>query len=259
MDADSGMLIVTIVATLLSVGSAIYTFRQSQHLASSGFKAAEDLKSDLVALLAALRSITYKGTVASQDNLSRDIGSELARVRDFQTSPSGYALSALAAERGSGTGADAGSWRVLGLSFAELTGLAPDTQSRDGGMALAARQWASEIETTLGNLTAADVDLMAGKITNLAAIIGSLKETRHLDMVLGIWFRLFDERRSAANPTLALDRLRQIKAAGVKDPDLDMWLALLDDDKDGMQKALDAGAAIDLQLGQLLERYKNVS
>lgn len=258
MDADMGMLVVTVIATLLSVGSAIYTFRQSQHLAGSGFRAAEDLKSDLVALLAALRSITYKGTAASQDNLPRDITMELERVREFQTSPSGYALSALAAERGSGNAPDSGNWRVLGLGFAELTGLTLDPQSQDGRAALAARRWSSEIETTLGNLTAEDVRLMASKISDLAAIIGSLKETRRLDMVLGIWFKVFDERRNAANPALALGRLRELKAKGVNDPDLDMWLGLLEDDKDAMQKALDAGAATDVQLPQLLERHKGV-
>ena len=106
MDQIDWTLVVSVVATVVAVLSAVYAYTQARHLAGSGFKASEDLKADLVTLLAALRSLIYKGISASQDGKPRNISLELERVREFQTSPSGHALAALAAERGSGDGAD---------------------------------------------------------------------------------------------------------------------------------------------------------
>jgi hypothetical protein len=183
------------VAVVVSASSAIYTFRQSRQLASSGFKTAEDLKVDLVALLAALRSSIYKGIAASEKNEPKDVSVELERIRGFQTSPSGYALAALAAERGSGSDPDAGRWRILGLQFAYLGGVVDSSKQSDGSVAREVRRWSTEIETTLGTLTLDDVDWMAGKIGDLPSVTASLVETRGKDLIAGSWFKIAEERR----------------------------------------------------------------
>jgi hypothetical protein len=254
MSTDDLSVVVAVVAIVVSVVSAIHTFSQSRHLASSGFKAAEDLKVDLVTLLAALRSITYKGIAASQDGKPRDISQELERVREFQTSPSGYALAALAAERGAGDGADAGRWRVLGLEFAELAGL-DISKPEDAGAALAARSWATEIETTLSALAPGDVDAMARKVSNLPAMIGSMRQTRTQDMVLRLWFDVDSEQRGNQNRERELARLHALKADGVEDPDVDMWIATLTDDPDLLQKSLNSGADLSVTMPQLFKRH----
>jgi hypothetical protein len=255
MSAEGWSVVVAGVAIVVSVGSAIYTFWQSRHLAGSGFKAAEDLKADLVALLAALRSIIYKGISSSQDNKSRDISVELKRVREFQTSPSGYALAALAAERGAGKQEDAGHWRVLGLQFAELAGM-QELNEGDASVVLRARNWSTEIETTLGGLTLDDVEWMASKVGNLPSMTTSLRHTRSRDMVLRSWFEISEERRAEADPQINLRKLLTLKARGVEDPDVDLWIALLNDDKDNLQKALDAGAHVNATMEHVLGRHR---
>jgi hypothetical protein len=148
---------VAVAAIVVSAGVGMYvlwaTSRQSRRLAGSGFKTVEDLKVDLVALLAALRSAIYKGIAADQSGEPQDVSHELERIRAFQTSPSGYALAALAAKRGSGSDPHAGRWRTLGLHFAELGGIVDSPPHADRSVALTARHWSTEIETTLGSIT----------------------------------------------------------------------------------------------------------
>lgn len=258
MSANAWAVVVAVVSLAVAGTAAFYTYRQTRHLAGSGFKTAEDLKVDIVALLAALRSVIYKGIAASQDDRSRDVSSELERLRDFQTSPSGYALGAFAAERGSGTSEDAGRWRVLGLQFAELCGLVIPATQADGSLVLRARHWATEIETTLGSLTAQDVDWMAAKVGNLPSMVASLVETRSRDMVANLWFGVAAQRRDEADPQAQLGRLQKLKLSGIDDPDLDLWIATLTDDTALLAKALGDGADTSITLGGLLERYDDV-
>jgi hypothetical protein len=185
---------VAVAAIVVSAGVGMYvlwaTSRQSRRLAGSGFKTVEDLKVDLVALLAALRSAIYKGIAADQSGEPQDVSHELERIRAFQTSPSGYALAALAAKRGSGSDPHAGRWRTLGLHFAELGGIVNSPPHVDRSVALTARHWSTEIETTLGSITLDDADWMAEKVGDLPTMIASLAQTREDDMVLGIWFKV---------------------------------------------------------------------
>lgn len=255
MTANDWSVVVAVVAVVVAGGSAVYTVRHSRRLASSGFKTAEDLKVDLVALLAALRSAIYKGIAASQDNKPRDVSVELERIRAFQASPSGYALAALAAERGSGSDRAAGRWRVLGLQFAELGGAVSDPHQSDGAVTLEMRHWATEIETTLSTVTLQDVDWMALKIGDLRSMITSVVETRDKDMVARIWFELAEQRRRESDPQSQLDELRTLEASGVDDPNIVFWIAMLTDDLDLLEKALAAGADRSLTANQVIKRH----
>lgn len=189
---------VAVAAILVSAGVGVYVLwassRQSRRLAGSGFRTVEDLKVDLIALLAALRSAIYKGIAAAESNEPRDVSHELERIRTFQTSPSGYALAALAAKRGSGSDPHAGRWRTLGLHFAELGGIVDSPSNVDRSVALAARYWSTEIETTLGSITLDDANWMAERVSDLPTMIASLAETREEDMVLGLWFKVAGDR-----------------------------------------------------------------
>lgn len=256
MSVEEWSLVVAVVAIVVSVASSAYTFLQSRHLAGSGFKAAEDLKVDLVTLLAALRSIVYKGIAASQDGNPRDLSLELEQVRQFQTSPSGYALAALAAEQGTADGSDSGRWRVLGLQFAELAGLTTP-QPLEIGTVLAARYWATEVETTLGCVTLEHVDWMARKVADLPAMIGSLRQTRSQDMVLNVWYEIAARRRADGDPASRLPQLQALKKCGINDPDLDMWISLITDDSAALQMALAAGANQAVTVDQVLDRHRS--
>jgi hypothetical protein len=49
--------------------------------------------------------------------------------------------------------------------------------------------------------------------------------------------------------------LERLKAAGHDDPDIDFWLAMLANDKDGMARALDNGANVDGTVEEIVQRY----
>ena len=122
-------------------------------------------------------------------------------------------------------------------------------------MALWARHWATEIESTLELLRADDVNWMAKKVSDLPAMIASIVETRSKDMVASIWFEVADKRRVEADPARQLERLQVLRASGVVDPTLDFWIAFLTHDSAQVEKALKRGADRTISVAALIARY----
>jgi hypothetical protein len=257
MSSGSWAVVVAIVAVAVSAAAAWYTTQKGRELATAGFRAGEDMKADLVALIAALRSLILKGIQSSQDGEYRDVRADVEAVRRFQNSPSGLGLSLLAAERGSTSEPMSGSWRVLGLRMADLTGISLTDQAT-AETTLECRQLATGIEQTLSLIKQTDVDWVTSKIRNLDELVTTLVDTRSKDLILGIWFGIFARNEAQSDPARYLAELEQLESANVDDPDLRLWLAVLRDQPDEGEKATKEGASLATTVDELLQRHADV-
>jgi hypothetical protein len=254
INAGSWAVVVAVVAVVASAISAWYTVKKSTEAVTAGFRASEDVKADLVGLIAALRSLILKGIQSDQDGKYRDVQADIEAVRRFQTSPSGLGLSLLAAKRGSSSEPTSGNWRVLGLEMADLTGIVLTDQAT-AATTLTCRKLATGIEQTLSLIKQEDVDWVTSKIRDLDVLLTTLVDSRSQDMILGIWFGIFTQNQNQTYPAKFLPQLEKLEAAGVDDPDLQLWLALLRDQPDEGKKALESGASPATTIDDLLKRH----
>jgi hypothetical protein len=257
MSAGGWAVVVAVVAVVVSAVAAWYTTQKSRETATAGFRAGEDIKADLVALIAALRSLILKGIQSSQDDEYLDVQADLEAVRRFQTSGSGLGLSLLAAERGSTSEPMSGNWRVLGLNMANLTGIALTDQAT-GATNLKCRELATDIEQTLSQITQTDVNWVTSRMRKLDALVTTLVDTRGKDFILAIWFQIYARNKVQADPAKYLAELEQLESAGVDDPDLRLWLAILRDQPDKGERALKEGASRATSVNELLQRHADV-
>jgi hypothetical protein len=245
------MAIAALIVSIVAILVAGFVARQVE---SSGFKAEEQFKADLVNLLAALRGLIVKGILADQDQEPRSTATELDVIRGFQASTSGIALSAWAVEKGVGDGPVPGRWRTLSMNLGELAGAMQSGKAEDN---VRLRDGATEVELTLDDLASKEVRIISRKVGDLPAFFGSLKETRQKDILLRPWFEIYNEIRLESDPKLRLPQLEALRAAGVDDPDLDLWLAFLNDDVPGLKRALDRGANKGISPGEVLRRHES--
>ncbi len=243
-----------IAALIVSIVAIIVAGLVARQVETSGFKAEEQFKADLVNLLAALRGLIIKGILTDQDQEPRSTATELDVIRGFQASTSGIALSAWAVEKGVGDGLVPGRWRTLSINLGELAGAMHSSEAADN---LHLRNRATEVELTLDALEPQEVRIISRKIGDLPALFGSLKETRQKDILLGQWFKIYSERALKSDPKLLLPQLEALRTAGVDDPDLDFWVAFLNDDVPGLKRALDRGANKGVSPGEVLRRHES--
>jgi hypothetical protein len=98
---------------------------------------------------------------------------------------------------------------------------------------------------------------MAQRVGDLPSMIASLVETRHKDMLLRLWFEQADEQRADRDPQQSLATLLDLRAAGVDDPNVNLWIGFLTDDADLAAEAIAAGADRSLTVEQIVTPHKN--
>src|SRR6266849_672263 len=253
--------ILAIVALVIAVLSAIGTVRATYQVARSGFRASESVLTDLATLLAALRSIATKGAIVMGEGRTTPIpiDTELDTVRSFVTSTCGLALALHAAEVGSAGAPDdprAGAWRILRFHLTNLAAM-QITSSSDNQ---AAARFALDIERTVSTLDKEAIKSVRQQIKNLPQVLTSLENSRKQDILLAALDQTVSLQPQADNHQKAYERLRQLRDSGVQDPDVDMFLAVErgDDGIAELQDAIDRGAQVNVTLGEVLSRYKDV-
>jgi hypothetical protein len=226
----------------------------------SGFQAEEKFKTDLVALLSALRSIMVKSVLSDQDSTPYCFEKELDTVRNFQVSTSGLALTGWAA-RQSKTGlqkdVDAATkrWRTLVMDLSTLSGVTDD-DAKQGGSAFndKIRHLAATVEFTIGDLTEETVRAIARDIRDLPGKFPISNDTRGTLLTALTDQFLHDEE--SRNLTVERQRLAYLRNSGIDDPDIDLFLAVFDENADDVIAAIDRGANTSVTLGDVLSRYE---
>lgn len=256
------MAIAALVISIVSVFAALYAARVAHHVEESGFKAEEQFKADIVALLSALRSIIVKGTLSADDSTSRSVEREIEIVRTFQASTSGLALAAWAARRGAnGESKDvaAGRWRTLSLNLGNIAGVTADgTEQGNVAFNVKLRGWATAVELALEDLTEDSVMAISKNIGDLPGAFAALRESRENDVILKIWFEIYKSEEESNKPENQRGKLEYLRGMGIDDPDIDMGLAFLDDDVEAFKAAIGRGANSAGSINEILARYEEV-
>ena len=258
--------IAAFAVSVIALFAGLYASRVARHVEESGFKAEEQFKADMVALLSALRSIIVKGSLSAADSTPLSVEKEIDTIRTFQASTSGLALATWAARQGSigaSKDATAGRWRTLSLNLGNLAGAIED-DTKQGGAAfnVMLRSWATEVELTLEDLTENSVRIISKNIGDLPGTFAALKESRENDILLKAWFDVYRREKDSRSPEIQRRRLKQLQESGIDDPDLDMWLALLSDSAesvDDLKAALDRGANSAVSLSEVLARHEGTA
>lgn len=248
-----------IAAMVISILSALSSARTSYQVNGSGFRASHALLTDLATLLAALRSISVKGAMVmgEQRKTPIPIDTELATLRTFLTSTSGLAVSLYAGKIGSVGAPDdprAGAWRVLRMNFTNLAAMTLTTASDNQ----VAGVQALEIERTLSALNRKSIKGIRHEIKNLPNVLSSLADSRQHDVLLKALDEVTAKRKTEADFGTERQRLRQLKTSGIDDAELDLWLAMLENDLPAGKDALARGADPNISLGKVLDRYRDV-
>jgi hypothetical protein len=253
------MTIAAFVVSVIALFVGLYAGRVALHVEESGFKAEEQFKADLVALLSSLRSIIVKGAINAASSSPLSIEKEIDVIRDFQASTSGLALAAWAARQGSaGDSRDqtAGRWRTLSIDLGNLSGATGNDVEQGAASNARIPNWATSVELTLEDLTEDSVRAISRNIRDLPGTFADLKVSRENDILLKSWFKIYQDKEQAGSPEVQRRRLEDLRDSGVDDPDVDAWLAVLSGNVDDLKAAVGRGANTATDLNEVLARYE---
>lgn len=242
-------LCVSLAAITVSCIVAIFATRASYEVSSSDYRAEQQVKSDTAVLLSTLRSIMHKSGILIAREDSVDISYETKMISNFLTSETGLAYSAWVNERSVNAHEEGRSgeiWRLFFLYLAELS-VMTDPYS--------AAHRAADIELLFDELTEEDIKRIAAFNSDLVKTIAGMSENRDGNVLAAIF--VGKSRDMLTQREQLPDKLQYLKKLGIKDPDIDLFLALYSEDRDvgAVEAALEAGANVNMTDGALLNKY----
>ncbi|OBH41728.1 spermidine/putrescine ABC transporter ATP-binding protein [Mycobacterium intracellulare] len=118
---------------------------------------------------------------------------------------------------------------------------------------------ALELERTLSALDKKAIKQIRRDIRNMPNVLSSLTNSRQDDVLLTALESVISDQKATAGLGAVGKRLRQLKASGVEDADIDLRLAMEDEDFEAAKNALERGADPSKSLGEVVDRYKNMN
>jgi hypothetical protein len=236
------------IATAFALVAAIVAISAGVWVTTSDYKAEQAVKADTARIRAALRSILAKGALLTQKDAGQPVGldfkTERKTLNDFLSSTTAFGYWAWVEDRGKKTPVGTEEpWRAFFLYVASLL---------DAGKTPADRakmlRWAAELESLLATLKAAEIDRISSYVADLAGALGTARESSDtlLTAVRDVYGRGSGrgDLEVAADGDAAVSRRKfgHLRAKGVADPNVDMFIAVFDNDVEGLRVALDAGA-----------------
>lgn len=225
---------------------------------SSDFRAEERVKEDVARLLASLRSIYLKAAWLTQQRDQGDsrhaslFNGERQVLQEFlnsTTAPAFYALEGrISAEKGSRPE----EWRVFSLYVIDIL-----CSPMPAAYQLIARR-AVRAEHLLTQLRREDVAAMSADVSDLSRAIEEFARNRSETTLARAAYEVFGgEDDEEATSRSAMESLKELKDQGIEDPDIDLFLGVDANDLASVQKAVDAGANVNVTMEELLSRYKD--
>jgi hypothetical protein len=235
-------------AALLVSGVALV---MSVRTAGAAFRAREKVGEDIAILLAALRNLRMGLGLRGALKLSEgheyvDLVADARKaISSVCNSTTGYVLIVYEREVSEEAGGSPSEWRLLPIYLVEV--LAGET----------AMTAALRLENLLGSLTPSDIRRMSAYVADLPS---SATQFGRAYGVLDVIGRSTDDQDGTTQQPSSDDMLatfRQLKAGGVDDPDVDMFIAVLegDDSIDALNDALARGADPNVTDKQVIARY----
>lgn len=235
----------TAIALMLGALALLITAR----VESSDYRAQQDSKTDIARLLAALTTIQTQMALASQTGAKPDFEREKSAVREFMNSVTGFAFYSFQADKSRAAGDRAETWRVFFMYLGEI--VAAEEPALVTNRAIRAQALLLQLtQRDLRAIVDSQLDLVKG-----IARFGQVLEHNVLIRAMRSVYGGDDPRRAeGSSPLVAKLRfLKEVKR--VVDPDVDMFLAVLENAPEALRDALARGADPKVTDGALLRRY----
>ena len=238
------------ISTSFALVSGIIAIIIVTKVSSSDYKAEQDLKADTARLLASLRSIMTKGAVRSLKppgaKKSPDFKQELKVVNDFLSSTTAFAYWSWEGYKSKGKEGQPEPWRHFFLYLIDI--LDSDDNYRK------MMDCAVAIEELLTSLSKHDIRSIGRYISDIEEAVGDFKESRQHSILIKAITEIYNEHRG---PKMNYRKFLHLKDKDIKDPNIDMFLALFKSDVSALEAALEAGADWSMTSTQLFDKYRN--
>ena len=241
-----------VFAVLLGIIAIIVTTRVS----SSDYRAEEDVKTQTAQLLACLRSIIMKGVNLSQKPTAATTRLTFAKekelINSFLCSTTAFAYWSWQGHKSElALSGKEEEWRVF---FMYLIDILDSDDASDFSMMVGR---AVSLEKLLTELGKHDIGKISRYVSNLSGAVGAFRESREKSVIIKAVSEIHGQSQSS-------DQLRRkllhLKKKGISDPNVDLFLAVLDPaggDTALARAALEAGADRSMTDGQLLAKYES--
>ncbi len=235
----------TAIALMLGALALLITAR----VESSDYRAQQDSKTDIARLLAALTTIQTQMALASQTGAKPDFEREKSAVRDFMNSVTGFAFYSFQAHKSRAAGDRAETWRVFFMYLGEIVA---------GKEPALVTNRAIRAQALLLQLTQRDLRAIVDSQLDLVEGIARFGEVLDHNVLIRATRSVYggEDLRRADGASLLIRKLRFLKEVKrVADPDVDMFLAVLDSAPEALRDALSRGADPKITDSALLRRY----
>jgi hypothetical protein len=244
--ADVGATLATAMALALGAVALLITAR----VESSDFKAEQETKSDLARLMQALASIQTKGGLWRAQSTPADFGPELLVLQTFANSTTGFAMRSLSALRSRAAGRRAEEWRLFFIYVAEcLSKPAPDELVINRAM---------RMQELLLTLDRDDLRFIGRSVSDLVRGIVTFRQALDEDTLIKALRQLHAEavpNGASGDAALFVRKLQFLKGLGIADPNIDLFLAVVGNQPQGVESAIQSGADPSVTDAQLLRKY----
>lgn len=113
-------------------------------------------------------------------------------------------------------------------------------------------------EHLLTQLKSEDIRELSSDVSNLSQAVEEFASNRTETVLARAAYEVFGgtvSQEDKSDPSM--EQLKALKRQGVEDPDIDLFLAVNENDTEGARKALDAGAHVNVTIGEILNRYRD--
>jgi len=244
-------LIISVIAIVISTGSAIYTIKTNLTLSSSDYRLSEQVKADTASLVATLRSLMTKSTWAMLGD-QMDIDFEKERINEFVNSPTGFAYYRWAAEKDQEAGEGVPEpWRIFFQTLSKLTNHEDNPEAVHG--------LASRLEKVLASLRKEDLETIKNYYADLTKMIAGIRDSQQGNVFVHLAQENQENGAKDPDQTEIVRKLNFLKnEREVSDPTLELFLAVYEGNLEAAKMTLDNGADMNLPIGKLLSKYENM-
>ncbi len=220
---------------------------------SSDYKAEQQTKTDIARLMATLAMILTKGALVRTGQIKNpDFSREVAAIDAFAHSTTGFAMFVLAGEKSRMARNKSEEWRVFFMYIAELVARADEPS-------LVINR-AVRLQEMMLKLTREDLRRIGKSVSNLVSGISDFDAALDENVVVKAMRSVVNDEHGGADDeernALVRRKFEFLKAQGVDDPEVDMFLAVWAGDTAELQNAIDRGANVNATDTAVLRRHE---
>ena len=237
-------ILISTAAIIISIYSNNLVIKTTKEIATSEFRAVEQVKSDTVKLISAFRSLILKGVWATQGVKNQQIEHELQIIREFMLGTTGLAYHSWVAHKSKVAGEKPEQWRTFYLQMSRLVA----TKN-----AYDAATIASKLEDLITKLDAQDFIKIASFLNDIPKLLEDLRVSRKEDVLIRAFIEHTLEKE--IDPDIFQAFIAYLVSLKINDPDVETFYAVMENDRILLEKALKKGGNPNITDNEIIKRY----